>query len=173
MISRFVSGKTFVFIDAANIYHSQKKLGWRIDFLKLKKYFEDNTDLGRIYYYTAYDADYPKQRKFLDLLEIMGYIVRKKKVKFIKDAEKEEGGFHKGNLDVELTIDAVNNRDDFQSFILFSGDSDFEALLKYLRSFRKNCIVISTKDHISIELIEQAKFIDLKKLRDKLELKST
>ena len=170
MIQNYVKGTVYVFIDASNIYHSFKKLGWKIDFLKLKNYLENNVQLGGIYYYSAYDPDYSKQRKFLDFLEIIGYTVRKKKVKFIKDTNSEKGGFHKGNLDVELTIDAVHNRDKFQTFILFSGDSDFEALLKYMKAYRKNCIVISTKDHVSIELLKQAKFIDLKKLRSEIEL---
>jgi len=104
MIGKYVKGRVCVFIDASNIYHSFKKLGWKIDFLKLKNYFETNVQLGGIYYYSAYDPDYSKQRKFLDFLEIIGYTVRKKKVKFIKDYHLEEGGFHKGNLDVELTI---------------------------------------------------------------------
>ena len=144
-------------------------MGWRIDFLKLKKYLECCVGLGKIYYYTAYDPDYSQQCKFLDFLEIIGYIVRKKKVKFIKDKEMEEGGFHKGNLDVELTMDAMENRNDFQSFVLFSGDSDFEALLKHMRAYRKNCLVISTRGHISLELIKQAKFIDIRKLRNEIE----
>ncbi len=172
MIEKFIKGKVYVFIDASNIYHSQKKLGWRVDFLKLIEYFKRKTNFGRIYFYTAYDPNHIKQRKFLDFLEIIGYIVRTKKVKFIKDVELEKGGFHKGNLDVELTIDAVHNRDGFGAFILFSGDSDFEALLKYMRAYRKSCLVISTKDHVSVELLKQAKFIDLKKLRKKMELRS-
>ena len=155
MIKQFIKGRTFVFMDASNIYHSQKKLGWKIAFLRLRKYFEDNIELGNIYYYTAYDPDYPKQRKFLDLLEIIGYTVKKKKVKFIKDSGSREGGFHKGRLDVELTIDAVHNRDNFQSFVLFFGDSDFEALIKYMKAYRKNCIVISTKDHVSNENLKK------------------
>lgn len=167
MIKKYVKGKIFVFIDAPNIYHSQNKLGWRIDFKKLKEYFKKNTDLGNIYFYTAYDPNYDKQRSFLDFLDIIGYILRKKKVKFIKDTDLEQGGFHKGNLDVELTIDAVHNRDKFQTFILFSGD--FEALI--IRAYRKNCIVISTKDHVALELLIQAKFIDIKKLRKDIELK--
>ncbi len=130
-----------------------------------------NVDLGKIYFYTAYDPDYAEQRKFLDFLDIIGYIVRKKKVKFIKDSHLEKGGFHKGNLDVELAIDAVHNRDSFQSFILFSGDSDFEALIKYMKRYRKHCVVVSTKGHISIELVKQAKFVDLKKLRPHIELR--
>lgn len=124
MIKNYVKGKVYAFIDASNIYHSFKKLGWKIDFLKLKQYLKNNTDLGKVYFYTAYDPDYPKQCKFLDFLEIADYIVRTKKVKFIKDPNREEGGFHKGNLDVELAI----------------------------------------------ELIKQAKFIDLKKLKDKISL---
>jgi len=170
MIQKYIKGKAYIFIDASNIYHSFKKLGWKIDFLRLKKFLAHNIEMGNIYYYTAYDPNYAEQRKFLDFLEIVGYTVRRKKVKFIKDEQRERGGFHKGNLDVELTIDAVDNKDKFQSFILFSGDSDFEALLKYMRVHRKNCIVVSTKDHVSIELLKQAKFIDLKKLKGEIGL---
>ena len=167
MIQRYVTGKVYVFIDASNLYYSYKKLRWKIDYSKLERYFSKNTNLGRIYFYTAYDPNYSRQCKFLDYLEIIGYIVRKKVVKFIKDEGK--GEIHKGNLDVELTIDAVHNRDNFQSFVLFSGDSDFEALLKYMKAHEKRCVVISTKGHVAIELVRQAKFIDLKKLREQIE----
>jgi len=169
MIKKFIRGKIAVFIDASNVYHSQNRLEWRVDFKKLKNYFERNGDLYRIYYYTAFDPSHSQQEKFLDFLEIIGFVVRKKKVKFIKDYNHKLGGFHKGNLDVELTIDAVDNYQHFESFILFSGDSDFEALLKYMKAHNKRCIVISTKDHISLELIKQAKFVDLKKLRKEIE----
>ncbi len=168
MINKFTKGKVYIFIDASNIYHSFCKLGWKVDFLKLRDYFRKNVKLGKIFYYTAYDPDHSKQSRFLDFLEIAGYIVRKKKVKFIKDNNHDDGGFHKGNLDVELTIDSVDSKDAFDSFVLFSGDSDFEALIKYMRVHKKKCIVISTKDHIAIELIRQAKFIDLKKLKGEI-----
>lgn len=167
MISQYVKGKVYVFIDSSNIYHSYKKLGWKIAFAKLQKYLERETDLGKMYFYTAYDPNYQEQCKFLYFLEKVGYTVRKKKVKFIKNGK---GGFHKGNLDVELAIDAVDNRDKFQSFILLSGDSDFEALLKYMRGHKKNCMVISTKGHVSLELIRQAKYVDLKKLKEDIKL---
>jgi len=169
MISRYAKGKVFIFIDASNIFHDQKSLKWNIDFKKLLEYFKDETDLGRIFYYTAFDPEYKKQKKFLDFLDIIGFKVRKKAVKFIRDTENDLGGFHKGNLDVELTIDAVHNRDNFDTFVLFSGDSDFEYLIKYMKAYKKNCIVISTKGHVSIELIRQAKYINIKKLRKYIE----
>lgn len=170
MIEQFVKGKVYIFIDASNIYHSQKKLNWRVDFLKLVSFFKRKTDFGKIFFYTAYDPQHIKQRKFLDFLEMTGYAVRTKKVKFIKDESLQEGGFHKGNLDVELTIDAVHHRNEFQTFILMSGDSDFEVLIKYMKAHHKYCLVISTKDHVSVELLKQAKFIDLKKLKGEIEL---
>ena len=40
MISKFVKGKVAVFIDAANILYSQQTLGWRVDYQRLKTYFE-------------------------------------------------------------------------------------------------------------------------------------
>lgn len=172
MINRFVKGKTAVFIDSANIYFSQKTMGWRIDFKKLLNYFRRETNLFRIAYYGAINPENKRERKFHDFLEIIGYIVRHKEIKFIKDkTDKVHGGYRKGNVDVDITTDAVHFRDEYDTFVLLSGDSDFESLLKYLKRFKKRCIVMSTKGHISIELLKQAKFIDFKKIRKEIELK--
>lgn len=172
MIDKFATGKTAVFIDSANIYFSQKTMGWKIDFKKLLEYFKKNTELYRIAFYGAINPDNEKERKFHDFLEIIGYVVKHKKIKFIRDKEDVKyGGHHKGNVDVDLTIDAVHFRDDYDSFILLSGDGDFESLIKYLKVFRKRCIVMSSKGHISIELLRQAKFLDFKKIREQIELK--
>lgn len=83
MISKYVKGKTAVFIDASNIYFSQKTLGWRIDFKKLLDYFKKETDLFRIAFYGALNPDNERERKFHDFMEIIGYVVKHKKVKFI------------------------------------------------------------------------------------------
>lgn len=171
MLEQFIQGRTYVFIDASNVYHAFKNLDWKIDFIRLRTYLQRCAQLENVFYYTAYDPEHFKQRKFLDFLDSNGFIVRKKKVKFIQDGHYDTGGFHKGNLDVELVIDAVHHRDHYDSFILFSGDSDFEALIKYLRKHGKKCVVISSKGQIAIELIQQAKFVNIKKLRAELEMK--
>jgi uncharacterized LabA/DUF88 family protein len=171
MISKLVKGKTAVFIDASNIYFSQKTLGWRVDFKKLLEYFKKHTNLYRITFYGAINPDNERERKFHDFLEIIGYTVKHKKIKFIKDeSDGEYGGHHKGNIDVDLTIDAVHLKNEYDSFILLSGDGDFESLLKYLKAYKKRCLVMSTKGHVSIELIRQAKFMDFKKLKNKISL---
>jgi len=168
MIKKYVQGKVSVFIDASNIYHSQKRLGWQVDFRKFLDYFEKEADLQEIYYYTARDLSSDRQTKFLNFLEMVGYKVRSKKVKFIKDKnrEKEKDGFHKGNLDVELTIDVLETKEKYDTLILLSGDSDFEPLLQLMKmKYRKRCLVMATKHSISLELIKCAKYIDLKKLK--------
>ncbi len=171
MINQFVKGRTAVFIDSANIYFSYKTLKWKIDFQKLFIYFKNNTNLFRIAFYGTINPENERERKFHDFLEIIGYTVKHKAIKFIKDGNEVYGGHHKGNVDVELTIDAVHFRDNYDTFILLSGDSDFESLIKYLKKYKKRCIVMSTKGHISIELLKQAKFIDFKKIRQEIELK--
>ncbi|MDO8668190.1 MAG: NYN domain-containing protein [bacterium] len=172
MIKQYIQGRVSVFIDASNIYHSQKRLNWRIDFRKFLNYFRKEADLREVYYYTARDLNYVKQTKFINFLEMIGYKIRSKKVKFIKDKykAKERDGFHKGNLDVELTMDILETKDEYDSLVLLSGDSDFEPLLQLMKmKYRKRCLVMATKHSISLELIKCAKYIDLKKLKEQIQ----
>ena len=171
MISKYAKGRVSVFIDASNIYYSQKKLEWQIDFKKFLDYLKQELDLQDIYYYTARDLNFAKQTKFIAFLEKIGYKVRSKKVKFIKnknkDKNKAKDGFYKGNLDVELTIDVLEAKNKYDVLILVSGDSDFEPLLQLMkRKYRKKCLIMATKYNISIELIKCAKYINLNKLKE-------
>lgn len=164
MIGQFVHGRVYVFIDAANILYSQQTLRWRVDYKKLKEYFEKECDLQAIYFYTGRVGDNSKQNSFLERLRSFGYQVRAKEVKRIKLSRNIYEW--KGNLDAELIIDALKNTDNFDTCIFMSGDSDFAPLLDELKSRKKLVIVMSTKHHISRELIERAKYINLKKLKD-------
>ncbi len=164
MIKRFVKGKVCVFIDAANILYSQQTLGWRVDYRKLKEYFEKECDLRAIYFYTGRVGADNKQNSFLKKLEQFGYVVKAKEVKRIKISKSAYEW--KGNLDVELTIDVLGNINNFDTLILMSGDSDFAPLLDAVKAQCKMALVMSTKGHISKELLDRAKYINLKKLKD-------
>lgn len=164
MINKFVKGRVYVFIDAANILYSQQTLGWRVDYKKLKEYFEKECDLHAIYFYTGRVGENNKQNAFLKKLEHMGYIVKAKEVKRIKVSKSAYEW--KGNLDVELTIDVLGNINNFDTLILMSGDSDFAPLLDVVKAQHKRTLVMSTKGHISKELLDRAKYISLKKLKD-------
>ena len=156
----------------ANIFYTQRTLGWKISYEKLKQYFKDECgdNLGKIFVYTATDSQRPQQKKFLDMLEINGYILRTKEVKKIRVAK---GVYEwKGDFDVELSMDALDNLQNFDTMVLLSGDSDFAPIVKRMKENNKQVIVMSAKHHISKELIQLSnKYINLKKLRDKIELK--
>lgn len=165
----FVKGKVFVFIDVANVFYAQKTLGWRISYERLIKYFKKECDLGKCFVYTAYIEENNNQKRFLKMLEKSGFVVRAKPVKKIR--LKTKNYEWKGNLDVELVIDVLDNLQDFQTLILLSGDSDFTPLLRRIKKDHKRALVMSTKDHVAKELLEEAKFVNLKKLRKEIELK--
>ena len=169
MISKFAKGRVSVFIDASNVYHSYKRLGWKIDFRKFLDYLKRETDLQEIYYYTARDLSFEKQTKFINFLKSIGYNVRSKNIKFIKsnNIKENQNGFYKGNLDVEITIDILETKDKYDTLVLVSGDSDFEPLLRLMKKkYKKKCLVAATKYNISIELIKCAKYINLNKLKE-------
>jgi len=172
MIRQFVTGKVYVFIDAANIFYTQRTLGWRISYEKLRKYFADECGdgLDKIFVYTATDSERPQQKKFLDMLNANSFIVRTKEVKRIRVAK---GVYEwKGDFDVELTMDVLDNIKDFDTAVLLSGDSDFAPIVNRMKEGGKRIIVMSAKDHISRELIKfSSKYINLKKLRGRIELK--
>jgi len=169
MISKYTKGEVYIFIDAANIFYSQRTLKWKISYEKLIEYFRKECDLVKCFVYTAYDKGRPQQKRFLDMLEINGYILRTKEVKKIRVAK---GTYEwKGDFDVELTIDMIDNINNFDTVILLSGDSDFAPIIKRAKEHNKKIIVMSVKGHISRELIELSdKYINLKKLRDQIEL---
>ncbi len=58
----------------------------------------------------------------------------------------------KGNMDVEITIDALHNMNKYDTAVLFSGDADFLALVSYLKNRNKKIYIFSSKDNISHEL---------------------
>jgi uncharacterized LabA/DUF88 family protein len=163
MIGQYTNGRVYVFVDAANILYSQQSLGWRVDYKKLQEYFKKECDLQAIYFYTGLVGANNKQQSFLEKLRQFGYQVNAKEVKRIRVSRS---AFQwKGNLDVELTIDVIKNVGNFDTLILLSGDSDFAPLLDTVKAAGKRVIVMSTKGHVAKELLDRAKYVNLKNLK--------
>lgn len=55
-------------------------------------------------------------------------------------------------MDVEITIDAVHNVQKYDIAVLFTGDSDFLSLIKYIKSRDKKVYIYSSYNNISSEL---------------------
>ena len=152
----------YVFIDASNLWEAQKAKGKFFDYEKLKFLVKNqfNGSSVEIFYYTAYPAegtrDYSldgKHKFFTFLKKGLGFIVRKKELKRIPIiAGTGQSIEEKGNMDVEITIDALHHMKKYNTAILFTGDSDFLALVTYLRQGGKRVYIFSSKNNISEEL---------------------
>ena len=141
-------GKTVVFIDAANIELSAKDLGFKIDYKKLAELLHKQGKVVYLGFYTVRFAN-KGHDKFLTMLKKSGYKLITKPMKIIKNRDKKLGDIRKANFDVEIAVDAIKMLEKFKTVILFSGDSDFNYLIKELRKFGKTAIVISLKHHIA------------------------
>lgn len=154
-----------VFIDASNLWAVQKSKGKLFDYEKLKGYLVEKFGATsiEIFYYSARptqkarDYDLAGQSKFFGYLKLnLGFNLRIKKLKSLKlvdAAGKPTGEFmEKGNVDVEMTIDAILGAKFYDIAILFSGDSDFLPLITRLRNFGKKVYVFSSKNNVSREL---------------------
>ncbi len=76
----------------------------------------------------------------------------------------------KANFDVEITLDMLLFLDEFENFILFSGDGDFVPIVKYLRSKNKNVIVIAGRKFLAGELLRAANtFITLERFSARID----
>lgn len=157
-----------IFIDAANIFYSQKTLGWRVDYEKFLSYWRKNGKITGSYFYTAVISTNKKQLQFFKALKKIGYTVITREVKVIHD-KKNKKMVQKGNFDVKLAIDIVLKAKEFDIAILASGDSDFEPVVEYLRSVKKKVIVVSARGHIARELVRKAnQYLPLEKIKNEV-----
>ncbi|WP_010661629.1 NYN domain-containing protein [Brucella anthropi] len=162
--------KIALFIDGANLYAASKTLGFDIDYRKLLKAFQKRGYLLRAYYYTALveDQEYSSIRPLIDWLDYNGYKVVTKAAKEFTDSTGRRKV--KGNMDIELTVDAMQLTDTVDHFVIFSGDGDFRSLAEALQRKGRKVSVVSTlttqPGMISDELRRQADhFIDLVSLK--------
>lgn len=203
-LAKRLKGGVAVYIDAANLEKSVQALGlipprawrgiswkastknWRVDYVKLRKFFAQNSKLRSVSFYSARFGT-PEHDKFLTFLKKNGYRLITKEVKTISDREaivvrkcqycgkankvsvkfdcrhcgkKNEIPIErKADFDVEISVDAVDWIDKYDTFVLFSGDSDFVYLTEYLKKSGKTVIVLSRRGHIADEL-RKSKFVD-------------
>lgn len=152
----------YVFIDASNLWEAQKAKGRFFDYEKLRDFIKTKFAVSsiEIFYYSAYPANGTREysldgrHKFFTFLKkALGFTVRKKELKRIKIITPEgELIEEKGNMDVEITIDALHHVKKYDKAIFFSGDSDFLALITYLRVRDKEIYVFSSRNNVSEEL---------------------
>ena len=164
--------KTALFIDGANLYFTAKSLGFDIDFKRLLGEFQSLGYLVRAFYYTAVseDQEFSSIRPLIDWLDYNGYTVVTKATKATKEFVDQTGRRKaKGNIDIELTVDAIELAKHIDHMVLFSGNGDFRALVGAMQRLGVRVTVVSTMPMVADELRRQADvFLDVADLRPKI-----
>src|SRR5204862_7033655 len=129
--------------------------------------------LLRAFYYTSIieDQEYSSIRPLIDWLDYNGYTVVTKATKEFIDASGRRKV--KGNMDIELAVDAMELAEHVDQIVLFSGDGDFRSLVEAVQRRGVRVTVISTISSqppmIADELRRQADvFTDLVELQSKI-----
>ena len=167
------SAKTVVFVDGLNLYGTAKSLGFDIDFKKLLAELGSLGNVVRVKYYTCLDEedDDSPVVPLLDWLAYNGYCVVKKSVRSFTDAE---GRYRvKGNIDVELAVDAMEIALYIDHVVLISGNGDLSALASAIQRQGKRLTVISSIVSNPPACADSLRrladeFIDLAKLKSKI-----
>jgi uncharacterized LabA/DUF88 family protein len=167
------SDKIALFIDGANLYATAKTLGFDIDYKRLLTEFQSRGMLVRAYYYTAVieDQEFSSIRPLIDWLDYNGYTVVTKSTKEFIDAAGRRKV--KGNMDIELAVDAMELAKHVDQIVLFSGDGDFRSLVEAVQRHGVRVTVVSAISSqppmVADELRRQADaFVDLGELRSKV-----
>ena len=162
--------KIVLLIDGANLYATGRTLGFDVDYKQLLVSFQKRGYLLRAYYYTALieDQEYSSIRPLIDWLDYNGYTVVTKSAKEFTDSAGRRKV--KGNMDLELAVDALELAATVDHFVLFSGNGDFRVLVEALQRKGKRVTVVSTTASqppmIADELRRQAdNFLDLRSLQ--------
>ena len=165
-------GKSIIIVDGSNAYASCRTLGFQPDYAKLKALLgsKENTVL-RALYFTAVNEDQEVDtlRPMLDFLEYNGWSIVSKPTKTFVDTVTGERKI-KGNMDMEIAIEALKMAPYVDEVFLLSGDGNFKALVIALQSLGVKVTIVSTIETnppMCADILRRQAddFIDLNKLR--------
>lgn len=166
--------RTALFVDGSNLYATAKALSFEIDYSRLLNLFRSRCQLVRALYYTvlAEEQEYSSVRPLVDWLDYNGFTVITKPTKEYGEGNNGRRKI-KGNMDIELAVDAMELAEYLDHIILFTGDGDFRCLAEALQHKGKRVSVVSTLETqppmIADELRRQSdQFIELSTLETQI-----
>jgi len=161
--------KAAIFVDDANLFYAQKKVGWKIDLKKLKKILEQEVKIQFINYYIAlpakWDHAYNETENYLKKIKKSANI----KTKPLKYIRSKGSLIKKGDVDLELSLDVVRELQKLNIIIIVSGDSDYVELRKYVLEKGKKIIFFGFRENMAWE-IKKGKYCLFNNIRRFVEL---
>lgn len=175
--------KRCAFIDVQNTASTtQKLLGFIVDWHKLYEYLSKKWGCEKVFFYSGIDEGDEETAKEFESLSGNECVVKTKTVFAYKKPDKkvsikcincgeenievvDMGYNRKSNCDVDLTVDAMDEAGADKEFLIFSGDGDFEYLIKKVMEKGTRVYVVSSNAGIRKPGVNTKRFsTKLKKL---------
>lgn len=157
--------RTIVIIDFSNVERWKDSLGWTIDVHKLadliKNFSYGKQFLRRFYYGSDYGPKenskeiLPWSNTMLTKAGMYRFEVVTKRVKYMTSNTNPTGYDTKCDFDVEMALDLIKERENYDTIVLFSGDGDLACVLDYLcNEYQKEAYVFGVRGHVGREIID-------------------
>jgi uncharacterized LabA/DUF88 family protein len=131
--------RTFIQLDVQNLFLSAKNIGKKIDFNKIKEHFysrKDETIVDMVAYTARSNEPSSKGYNFENLLKSLGYTLSSKIATVVIRSDGKK--FYKGtDQDMSICVDCMKRIDEFDKWVLMSGDGDFIDLCDHLKTNNK------------------------------------
>jgi uncharacterized LabA/DUF88 family protein len=151
--------RTIVIVDYANVDKWKDNLGWTIgvrELANLAKCFSSVKELRRFYYGSDFGSNtrsttlQPWSKTILEGAQYNNMRIITKRVKYISGTNEK-----KCNLDVEMTLDLIKMRRQYDHVVMFTGDGDMAHALEYIkRTYQKNACVFGARDSMGSEITD-------------------
>lgn len=126
--------KVYIQLDVQNLFFAAKDIQKRIDFLKIRDHFhESGNEIVGMVAYLVKSPEIGKSDKFETFLESIGYQLS---IKTAIIGYRASGGriYKDTDQDMAICIDCMKHIDDFDKWVLMSGDGDFIDLCRELKN---------------------------------------
>lgn len=139
----------YAFIDSQNLNVGVQKYGWKMDWIKFRKFLAEKYNISNAYMFIGYVPEFEDMYK---QLHEAGYMVvlkptydmtkprpEEREQKTDKDGkvEEEEKRPVKGNVDADLVLWVMKEIPNYNKAVIVSGDGDFYSLVEYLDTQKK------------------------------------
>ena len=149
------SDNNFAFIDAQNLYLGVKNQKWEIDYARLRILLKDKYKVKKAFLFIGYIAE---NQDLYTHLQQCGFICVFKPTLPIKNKMTKQITY-KGNVDAELVLEAVSQKDNYNKAVIITSDGDFACLIKFLVNNDKLEKLITTHVRYSSLLRKYAEHI--------------
>jgi len=150
----------YAFIDSQNLNQTVNRLGWKMDWRKLRQYLKDTYNVSHAYMFIGYVPEFESMYKqlhdvgFLIVLKPTYDMTRPRPDEETPDPAKkpekeEEKKPTKGNIDADLVLWAMKELPNYNKAVIVSGDGDFYGLIEYLAEQNKLLKLLAPSGHFS------------------------